>query len=56
LSLFGALSFNNQIINDNGITAPVNYLYNEVNNNGFKPGFTGGFRWDGIYNENIGIL
>lgn len=51
LSLFGALSLNNQIINDNGITAPVNYLYNEVNNYGFKPGFTGGFRWDGIYNE-----
>ena len=51
LSLFGALSFNQQNINDKGITTPVNYLYDEVNSNSFKPGYTGGFRIDGIYNE-----
>jgi len=47
LSLFGLLSLNNQRIDDKGITTPVNYLYNSVNNNAFKPGYSGGFRWDG---------
>ncbi len=51
MSLFGALSLNNQAINDKGISAPVNYIYEEVSNNSFKPGYTGGFRIDGIYNE-----
>lgn len=51
LSLFGALSLNNQVINDKGISAPVNYIYEELSNNSFKPGYTGGFRIDGIYNE-----
>jgi len=51
LSLYGALSLNQQTINDKGITAPLNYLYDGVNNNSFKPGYSGGFRWDGIYNE-----
>lgn len=47
LSLYGALSLNQQTINDAGITTPVNYLYNAVNNDVFKPGYSGGFRWDG---------
>jgi len=51
ISLFGSLDFTKQNINDNRITAPVNYLYNSVNSNTFKPGFTGGFRIDGIYKE-----
>lgn len=51
VSLLGALNLSNQNINDEGITAPVNYLYNSVNNNTFKPGFTGGFRIDGIFKE-----
>ena len=51
VSLLGSLNLSNQNINDDGITAPVNYLYNSVNNNTFKPGFTGGFRIDGIYKE-----
>ncbi len=46
-SLFGLLSLNNQRIDDKGIAVPVNYLYNSVNNNAFKPGYSGGFRWDG---------
>ena len=50
-SLFGAMSLNNQTINDKGITAPINYLYSAVNSNSFDPGYSGGFRWDGIYNE-----
>jgi hypothetical protein len=51
VSLFGALALSKQNINDNGITAPLNYLYNNVNENAFKPGFIGGFRIDGIYKE-----
>jgi hypothetical protein len=51
LSLFGALTLNNQSVNDAGITAPLNYLYNTVNNNVFKPGYSGGFRYDGIYDQ-----
>lgn len=51
LSVFGALSFNKQVVNDKGINAPVNYMYDEVNENVFKTGYTGGFRIDGIYKE-----
>jgi len=51
LSLFGALTLNNQSVNDAGITAPINYLFSSVNNNVFKPGYSGGFRYDGIYDQ-----
>ena len=51
LSLYGALSFNKQNINDKGITAPLNYSYETLNDNSFNPGYTGGFRVDGNYNE-----
>ena len=51
LSLFGVMSLNNQSINDQGITAPINYIYDGVSNNSFKPGYSCGFRWDGIYKE-----
>jgi hypothetical protein len=51
-SLFGALTLNNQSVNDAGITAPVNYLFSSVNNNVFKPGYSGGFRYDGISKRN----
>jgi hypothetical protein len=51
LSLFGALSFNQQTINDKAVAAPINYLYDAVNTNSFKAGYSGGFRVDGIYNE-----
>ena len=33
VSLYGALDFSKQNINDNAITAPINYLYNTVNSN-----------------------
>jgi len=51
LSLFGSLALSKQNINDNGVTAPINYLYNTVNSNTFNPGYSGGFRIDGIYKE-----
>jgi len=51
ISLFGSLVLSKQNINDNGIIAPLNYLYNKVNSNTFNPGYSGGFRIDGIYNE-----
>jgi hypothetical protein len=50
-SLFGAMTLNNQIMNDAGIYAPINYLYSTVNNNVYKPGYSGGVRLDGIYNQ-----
>jgi hypothetical protein len=51
VSLFGSLVLSKQNINDNGITAPINYLYNTVNSNTFNTGYSGGFRIDGIYKE-----
>jgi len=51
LSLFGSLDLSKQQVNDNGITVPVNYVYNTVNSNTFNPGYSGGFRIDGIYKE-----
>ena len=51
LSLYGSLNLSNQNINENGITAPNNYLYNSLNSNTDEAGFSGGFRIDGIYNE-----
>ena len=51
-SLFGALTLNKQSVNDAGIHVPVNYLYNTVNNNVFKPGYSGGFRYDGVSKRN----
>ena len=51
LSLFGALSLNQQSVNDKAVTAPINYLYDALNSSSFKPGYNGGFRIDGIYNE-----
>jgi len=51
LSLYGSLNLSNQNIDDNGITAPINYLYNNVNSNTYEAGFSGGFRIDGIYKE-----
>ena len=51
-SLFGALTLNIQNVNDAGVYAPVNYLYNTVNNNVFKPGYSGGFRYDGASKQN----
>ena len=51
VSLFGSFDLTKQNINDNGITAPINYLYNSVNNNYFKPGYSAGIRIDGLYKE-----
>jgi hypothetical protein len=51
-SLFGALTLNKQSVNDAGVYAPVNYLYNTVNNKVFKPGYSGGFRYDGASKQN----
>lgn len=51
VSLFGNLVLSKQNINDNGVTAPINYLYNTVNSNTFNSGYSGGFRIDGIYKE-----
>ena len=49
LYLLGSLDVSKQIINDNGISNPFNYLYNSVNNNSFKSGYSVGCRIDGLY-------
>ena len=51
VSLYGALILSKQNIDDNGITAPINYSYNNVNNNTYNTGFSGGIRIDGLYKE-----
>lgn len=51
VSLYGALVLSKQLINDNAVTAPINYLYSELNTNTYNSGFNGGFRIDGIYKE-----
>jgi len=51
ISVFGSLDFSKQNINDKAITAPLNYLYNNVNNNSYRSGFSGGFRLDGVYQQ-----
>ena len=53
LYLLGSLDLSKQNINDKGITNPLNYLYNTVNSNTFKPGYTAGFRIDGVYKEKL---
>jgi hypothetical protein len=51
VSLFGSLILSKQNINDNVVTAPIHYVYNDVNSNTFNSGYSGGFRIDGIYKE-----
>jgi len=51
LYLLGSLDLSKQNINDKGITNPLNYLYNSVNRNSFKPGYSGGFRLDKVYKQ-----
>lgn len=51
LSLYGSLNLSKQYINDKAITAPLNYLYNNVNSNTYETGYSGGFRIDGVYKE-----
>lgn len=51
LYLLGSLDLSKQTINDKNVSDPLNYLYNSVNNNTYKTGYTAGFRIDGIYKE-----
>jgi hypothetical protein len=51
LYLLGSLDLAKQTINDEGVSNPLNYLYNSVNSNSFKPGYSAGIRIDGIYKE-----
>ena len=51
LYLLGSLNLSKQNIDDKDITNPLNYLYNSVNSNNFKSGYSAGLRIDGIYKE-----
>jgi len=51
LYLMSSLDLSKQNINDNGISSPFNYIYNSVNSNTFKAGYSAGFRVDGIYKQ-----
>ena len=46
-SLFGNLSLSKQVVNDNGASSQFNYAFDQVNSNTFKPGYSGGGRYDG---------
>ena len=46
LSLFGSMSLSNQQIDDKSIDGSFNYIYDEVNSNSYKSGYTGGFSID----------
>jgi len=49
ISLYGAINFSKQRINNQPISTPFNY--NLVNEKSFKPGFVAGARIDGLYKK-----
>lgn len=51
LYLLSSLDVSKQIINDNDISNTFNYLYNSVNSNTFKSGYSAGCRIDGFYKQ-----
>lgn len=52
--LLGSMSLSKQSLNEKGVTTPFNYLYDEVNNNVYKAGFSVGIRLDGKLKKNNG--
>ena len=50
-SLYGAMTLNELSVDDAAVSAPVNYLYNSVNNNVLKTGYSVGLRYDGGLNK-----
>lgn len=58
LSLFGSMSLSNQQIDDKSIDGSFNYIYDEVNSNSYKSGYTGGFSIDRTTKKNrhLGII
>ena len=51
ISLYGAINFSKQRINNQPISTPFNYNYDAINARVFKPGFVAGARIDGKYKE-----
>ena len=51
ISLYGAINFSKQRINNKPIGTPFNYNYDAINDRVFKPGFIAGARIDGKYKE-----
>jgi hypothetical protein len=51
VSLNGSLNLSKQNINDNAITAPINYIYKKVSSNNCNTGFNVGLRMDGFYKD-----
>jgi hypothetical protein len=58
LSLFGSMNLSNQQIDDKNINGSFNYIYDEVNSNTYKSGYSGGFRIDRITKKNrqVGLV
>lgn len=52
LYVIGSVVFSKQSLNEKGITTPFNYLYDEVNDDVYKAGFSVGFRLDGKLKRN----
>lgn len=52
LYVTGSVVFSKQSLNEKGITTPFNYLYDEVNNDVYKTGFSAGVRLEGKLKRN----
>lgn len=52
LYITGSVVFSKQSLNEKGVTTPFNYLYDEVNNNVYKTGFSLGIRFEGKLKRN----
>jgi hypothetical protein len=54
VSLLAGINFSKQRIDAGGFTSPFNYNLSQISNNAFKPGFTLGYRVDGMYKKKHG--
>jgi hypothetical protein len=52
LYVTGSVVFSKQSLKERGVTTPFNYLYDEVNNNVYKTGFSLGVRFEGKLKRN----
>lgn len=52
-SIYASKSYNSQTVDDAKVKAPINYLYNSVNNKEFMQGASIGFKYDNSFTERI---
>jgi hypothetical protein len=51
VNLLAGINFSKQTIDAGGYSSPFNYNESQIGNNNFKPGFTLGYRVDGVYKK-----